>query len=169
MYDSGCQRKVPAKTSLIVRTHNIAPTYAKVRLDKGFCPCTVEPGDEFFTNGIFEFNITRLLAFVHARPERFSVEAVELADIPIYGAVCHLDQSAVEVADVLRPVLLAEISPGRFNLIDGRHRVARARHVGLVRIGAYRVLFPDHVAFLTSVQAYESYVRYWNSKLSEIA
>lgn len=141
------QHNVLAKFSLIVRTRDLAPTYATLRLDQGFCPCTVEPGDEFFANGIFEFNITRLLAFVVARPERFSVEA----------------------ADVLRPVLLAEISPGRFNLIDGQHRVARARQMGLVRIAAYRVLSPDHVAFLTSVQAYESYVRYWNSKLSERA
>jgi len=110
VYDADHHHRVPAKPSLSIRTHDIAPTYAKLRLDHGFCPCTVEPGDEFFANGIFEFNITRLLAFVHARPERFSVEAAELEHIPINSDVCHLDQSAVEAADVRRPVLLAEIS-----------------------------------------------------------
>jgi hypothetical protein len=120
-----------------------------------------------FANGIFVFNITRLLAFIHADPERFSIEAAELADIPNYRGVSHLDQATVDAADVLRPVLLAEISPRRYNLIDGQHRVARARRENLAQIAAYRVSCPDHVAFLTSAQSYESYVRYWNSKLNE--
>jgi hypothetical protein len=40
------------------------PLPTRLRLDKGFQPCAVEAGDEMYANEIFEFNITRLLAFV---------------------------------------------------------------------------------------------------------
>ena len=65
-------------------------------------------------------------------------------------------------------MILAEISPSRYNLIDGNHRVARARREGLPSILAYRIHCPEHVAFLTSVLAYEKYVEYWNSKVDDI-
>jgi hypothetical protein len=153
--------------SVINQAPGDARTPSKLKLDRSFRPVSVDAGDEILANGIFEFNITRLLAFIHIQPERFPVEAVDIADIPSYGDGSHLDQGTVDSADVLRPVLLAEISPGNFSLIDGHHRIARARRDGLAHIPACRVHCPDHVAFLTSAHAYESYVHYWNSKLTE--
>ena len=32
-------------------------------------------------------------------------------------------------------------------------------------IPAYRIRCPEHVAFLTSTRAYETFVEYWNSKV----
>ena len=137
---------------------------AKLKLDKTFQPCPVEPGEEFFANGIFEFNITRLLGFVETHVERFPAESVEVDDIPNYGDG-NLNEEAIHTADLSRPILLAEISPGLFNLIDGNHRVAKARRQGVGTLPAYRVACPHHVRFLTSTRAYESYVEYWNDKL----
>lgn len=138
-------------------------TALKLKLDKAFEPCPVEPGDEFYPNGIFEFNITRLLAFVAAHVDRFPIERVEVDDIPNYGSD-NLDEDAIGTADLLRPILLAEISPGLFNLIDGHHRVAKARREGVGTLPAHRVACPHHVQFLTSTPAYERYVEYWNGK-----
>src|SRR5271166_2660941 len=106
---------------------------AKLRLAPSFEPCPVDAGDEVFCNGIFEFNITRLMAFVGAHPDRFPIEAVTVASTPNYGD-SRLDQSTIAAADFSRPVLFAEIAPGRFNLIDGNHRMARARLDGLPRV-----------------------------------
>lgn len=72
-------------------------------------------------------------------------------------------------ADLTRPVILAEIAPGRYNLIDGHHRVAKARREGVTWIPAYRIHCPEHVAFLTTKRAYEAYVHYWNSKVDEVS
>lgn len=58
---------------------------AELKLDRGFQPCPAEAGDELYANGIFEFNIGRLLAFISAHSERFRIESVKLADIPDYG------------------------------------------------------------------------------------
>ncbi|MGH9725250.1 MAG: hypothetical protein ACRD41_09310 [Candidatus Acidiferrales bacterium] len=136
-----------------------------LRSDPRFQPCAIEPGDELYANGIFEFNISRLIAFISAHPERFPNETVELSEIPDYGSSDRLDDAAVQVADLSRPVILAEIAPARFSLIDGHHRVAKARRTLSTTIKGNRVRCPDHVGFLTSANAYEKYLEYWNSKL----
>ncbi|MFZ0549776.1 MAG: hypothetical protein WAM21_03100, partial [Steroidobacteraceae bacterium] len=116
--------------------------------DPQFQPCAIEPGDELYPNGIFEFNISRLIAFISARPERFPAETVALSEIPDYGSSKRLEDAAVQAADLSRPVILAEIAPARFSLIDGHHRVAKARRLLAATITAYRVRCPDHVGFL---------------------
>ena len=118
-----------------------------------------------FPNGIFDFNITRLLSFIEANVDRFPIERIGVDDIPNYGSD-RLDEEAISSADLLRPILFAEIAPGRFNLIDGHHRVAKARREGVRTLHAHRVARPLHVQFLTSTRAYERYVEYWNEKLA---
>jgi hypothetical protein len=60
-------------------------TQLPLRRDPRFQPCATEPGDELYPNGIFEFNISRLLAFISAHPARFPTEILELSEIPDYG------------------------------------------------------------------------------------
>jgi hypothetical protein len=103
-----------------------SPVPAKLKRDKQFQPCPAETGDECYRNGVFEFNSTRLLAFIDTCAERFLIEFVAVADFPDYGA-SRLDKETVRNADLSRPILLAEIAPGRYNVIDGNHRLARAR------------------------------------------
>jgi hypothetical protein len=121
-----------------------------------------------YPNGIFEFNISRLIAFIEANTDRFPIELVQLADIPDYGHG-DLDEKALEAADLSRPILLAEIAPNRYNLIDGHHRVARARLGRVHSLPAYRLRCPEHVAFLTSTRAYQAYIAYWNDKVDAIS
>lgn len=139
---------------------------SKLKLDAKFEPCPPEAADELFPNGIFEFNISRLRAFIHTHPKRFPVEPVALADIPNYGEA-DLDEAAIGSANLSRPILLAEIAPGRYNVIDGHHRIAKARREGVLTLTCHRLRCPEHVAFLTSATAYEKYVEYWNSKVDD--
>jgi hypothetical protein len=118
---------------------------AKLKLAPAFEPCPIEGGDEVYRNGIFDFNITRLTAFIEAHTDRFPIEAVAVASTPNYGD-SRLDQTSIAAADLARPVLFAEIAPSGFNLIDGNHRMA----------------------FLTSLMAYQKYVEYWNGKVKEM-
>jgi hypothetical protein len=136
-----------------------------LRRDKGFQPCPVEPGEEIYPNGVFEFNITRLLAFVQEHPERFPVERVKVSEIPDFGYSPQLNEEVIRSADLFRPILLAEIAPGRYGVIDGNHRLAKAPRLGVKDLPAYRVQCPTHVPFLTSAFAYERYVEYWNDKV----
>jgi hypothetical protein len=140
----------------------------RLKRDKNFQPCPAESCDEHYANGIFEFNITRLSAFIGTCAERFPIESVQVDDFPAYGS-SHLNEETVLSADLSRPILLAEIAPGRFNVIDGNHRLARARRESVQTIPARRVRCPDHVPFLISDWAYEKYVEYWNSKLEDLS
>ena len=142
------------------------PRPVRLHLDPNFRPCEPQEEDELYPNGIFEFNITRLLAHIGAAA-RFQPELVELRDIPHTGSGSPRSEAAILAADLTRPVILAEIAPHRYNLIDGHHRVAKARRQGVLSIPAFRVRCPEHVAFLTSTRAYEAYVKYWNSKVDE--
>jgi hypothetical protein len=139
---------------------------SKLNLDTEFRPCSAEAGDELFPNGIFEFNISRLLSFIQVHADRFPVEPVELTDIPDYGDA-GLNEKAICTADLSRPILLAEIAPGRYNVIDGHHRITKARREGARSVAGHRLRCPEHVPFLTSTRAYQKYVEYWNSKFEE--
>ena len=69
--------------------------------------------------------------------------------------------------ELTAPVIFAEIAPGRFNLIDGHHRMEKARRMGVKRILAYKLNVEQHMQFLTDKRAYVVYVEYWNSKLKK--
>jgi hypothetical protein len=150
----------------ILTCHDLKPE----RLDPDPCfqPCDAQEGDELYANGIFEFNITRLLAYIGATG-RFLAEPILLEEISYSGDSAGLSEQAIVASDPSRPVILAEIAPDRYNLIDGHHRVAKARRAGLPSVPAHRIRCPEHVAFLTSTRAYEAYVEYWNSKLEDVS
>ena len=93
------------------------PPPLRLDLDPSFQPCETVAGDELYPNGIFEFNITRLSAYIVAAG-RFGAEPVTLDSITYGGTSPGLNQLTIAAADLSRPVILAEISPGRYNLID---------------------------------------------------
>lgn len=140
----------------------------RLALDPRFRPCEAQGGEELYPNGIFEFNITRLLSYI-ATSGKFRPESVSLSEIVYGGTSPELNELTIASAALSRPVILAEISPGRYNLIDGNHRLAKARRQGVPSIAAYRIRCPENVAFLTSTRAYEAYIEYWNSKVDDIA
>lgn len=140
--------------------------FGKLRRDRKFQPCTPEAGEELYPNGIFVFNVSRLLAFVQAHADGFPIEQVEITNFPDYVGA-HLNEAAILAADLSRPILLAEVAPGHYNVIDGHHRIAKARREGSRTIAAQRLCCPEHVRFLTSTTAYHKYVDYWNAKVGE--
>jgi hypothetical protein len=84
-------------------------------------------------------------------------------------AFSSISESHVESVEVSKPVILAEICPERYNLIDGHHRMEKARRMGIESIRGYKLNVHRHIRFLTSERAYVAYVEYWNSKLQGMA
>ncbi len=137
----------------------------RIQADPTFVPCPVEDGDELFPNGIFEFNVTRILEHVARHPAEVALVQVSVRSFPRWDR--SLVDAHVEAADLARPVLLAEIAPGRFSLIDGHHRVEKARRQDVETLWAFRLTAAQHVPFLTSSRAYLEGVGYWNGKVGE--
>lgn len=134
-------------------------------VDEDFVPCPVEDGDELFPNGVFVFNVTRILAHLARHPERAPLTSVSVGSFPRWAG--DLDDAYVEAADLARPIVLAEIAPGRYNVIDGNHRLEQARRHGVDSLRAHHVDVPEHLQFLTSTKAYRTFVSYWNGRIEE--
>jgi len=139
----------------------------KLKLDRSYVPIQIDEDDEMFPNGIFVFNITKLLSYISANPDNFPIEEVDPGSFPAKTS-STLNELTVQTANLANPILLAEIRPGRYNVIDGNHRVAKAQREGRDRILAHRITMEQHLPFLTSMEAYRAYVSYWNSKLDEV-
>ena len=135
----------------------------RLKANENFTPCPINEGDELYPNGIFVFNITKMIEHIKINSDEIDLVEVAVADFP--KSLSSVDESHVDSVDVSRPVLLAEISPGHFNLIDGNHRMEKARKMGINRIHAYKLNVQQHLEFLTKKEAYLSYVEYWNNKL----
>jgi hypothetical protein len=138
-------------------------TAEKLKVDINFRPCPGSHGDELYPNGIYVFNITKMIESIEDSPDDFALVEIVVADFS--ALFSSVTESHVDSVDVSHPVILAEISPGRYNLIDGNHRVEKARRTGQKHLLAYKLNVHQHVKFLTEKEAYLSYVEYWNGKL----
>jgi hypothetical protein len=136
-----------------------------LKIDKNFKPCPSVEGDEVFQNGIFIFNISRILGYINDNPDLFTPEVVAVKEI--YSKSSQINEEHLDNVDVSIPVILAEIAPDRYNLIDGHHRVEKAARYNINAIKAYRLKASQHIHFLTTLKGYEKYVEYWNSKIKE--
>ena len=134
-------------------------------LDNNFKPWPSVEGDELFPNGIFVFNISRMLCYIHDNPDLFIPEVIAVKDFCSRSA--QINEEHLDSVDVSKPVILAEIAPDRYNLIDGHHRVVKADRDNIYRIKAYKLKASQHIHFLTSRKGYEKYVEYWNNKIKD--
>jgi hypothetical protein len=139
----------------------------------------LEPGDEYFPNGIFKFHITKLNEYIDEYGEEFIVEEVDVNEYFRYFCNEELNPEYVQAADLSRPIIMAEIAPDRlqhgypfissdyysrgYNLIDGHHRLVKAKQNGIEKLKAYIVSMEQHIPFM--IDGFEEYVEYWNSKL----
>ena len=137
----------------------------KLKVNKKFTPCPIDDGDELFPNGIFEFNITKMFSFIEKNPDKFALEQV--LETEFNQNFSNLNESHIDSVDICRPVIFAEIAPGKYNLIDGNHRMEKARRLGVKTMSAFKLTVEQHIIFLTTEKAYLAYVEYWNSKLTK--
>ena len=133
-----------------------------MKLDNQFIPCVIASYDELYPNGIFEFNITKMIEYIQKNPDEFTIEAVVVEDS--YSGFSSINESHLDSVDIGKPVIMAEIAPERFNLIDGNHRMEKARRMGIKNVLAYKLNPAQHMKFLTTQKGYEAYIEYWNDK-----
>ena len=133
--------------------------------DRSFIPVTLDGEDEYFPNGIFVFNITKMLRYIEANRDKIMCEDIDV--IKYRDEKFNIDEGYLEFSDISKPVILAEISPGTYNLIDGHHRIEKAYRLGIKSVQAYILKPAQHMTFLTTEQAYLSYITYWNSKIED--
>ena len=137
----------------------------KLKLDKSFEPLPTRDGDEIFRNGYFEFNITRIM-------EDISVGKLEVAEEPInisswsrLHSSNTVNEDHLPSVDISKTVLQAEIRAGAYNIIDGNHRIEKARREGVKLINSYKMKGEQLLPYFIKKKGYAAFVEYWNSKL----
>ncbi len=138
----------------------------RLKADKDFTPYPLVDEYEIFPNGIFHFNITKILEYIQEKPDSINLTEVKVTDY--CREFSSIDETYMDSVQISQPVILAEISPGRYNLIDGHHRIEKARRMGVENISAYSLTAIQHMKFLTNKKAYLTYIEYWNDKLDEM-
>lgn len=134
-----------------------------LKVNRSFTACPVDDGDELYANGIFVFNITRMLDYIENNHDSIALVEIVVSDFP--EGFSSINEAHIESVDVSLPLVLAEISPGHYSLIDGNHRMEKACRLKVPTMSAYKLDVMHHMPFLTSKEAYLSYIEYWNSKL----
>ena len=135
-----------------------------LEINKNFVPIDINHGDELFPNGIFAFNITKMIESIENFKEEIIIEDINVLEYR-NNAFSVIDESHVDLVDISNPIILAEICPNTFNVIDGHHRLEKAYRNGIDGIKAYKLTPEQFIPFLTTVKGYEAFVEYWNSKL----
>jgi len=135
-----------------------------LKINNNFIPSKAEQGDELFRNGIFVFNITRMTDYIKEHNDKFLLDCIKVLD---YRSDCFsvINESHVNSVDISIPIIIAEICPGIYNVIDGHHRVEKAYRDGVDAIKAYKLTPEQFIPFLTTIEGYKSFVEYWNGKL----
>jgi len=105
------------------------------KIGNNFVPCPVKPADELFRLGIFVFNITRMLEFIENNLDKFVLENISVNNL--HSSFSKINEDHVDVVDISRPIILIEITPGQFTLIDGNHRMEKARRLGIKNLKGY--------------------------------
>jgi predicted DNA-binding protein (MmcQ/YjbR family) len=131
--------------------------------DPDYQPLEILDGDESFPNGYFIFHITLLLKHIAANREEYTLGIARIEDYMAFKK--PIEPRKCVTADLRQPILLAEISPGRYNIIDGHHRLSKARNMGKAALPAYMLPPRQHSLFITEQKAYDAYIEYWNGKL----
>ncbi|MHC1762555.1 MAG: hypothetical protein AB9917_24140 [Negativicutes bacterium] len=137
----------------------------QIKLDKKYVPLPVRDGDEIYPNGIFNFGITRMLEDICSG--RLDVEKEQINVQEWFKTHCHssVNEEHLPTVDVSNPVIQAEIRPGTFEIIDGNHRMERARRDGIKLINSYKMRGEQLVPYFSDLRGYKAFVEYWNSKL----
>jgi hypothetical protein len=151
-------------------------------LPDSFTPPAPQDGDEYFRNGIFFFNITRMAEDIAAGLCEHERCRTDIAIWHTASTRDPIDDEFVEQTDLTKPVIIAEISPDKlayypdidpadwrlrgYHLIDGWHRVEKAHRHGIKALDACIIPMGFHIRYMYS--GFGQYSEYWQSKLTEL-
>jgi 3-methyladenine DNA glycosylase AlkD len=136
-----------------------------LNLDENYIPSEAFEGDEVLLNGIFRWNITKIIEYIEHNKNSIIFEKINTADY--YDSYSKIDEAYLPSVDISVPIILAEINPGKYIIIDGHHRLAKAYRDGKAQVEAYKLRVEQHINFFDSYKGYEKFVEYWNGKVSD--
>ena len=137
----------------------------KLKLDNKFEPLPTRDGDEIFRNGYFKFNITRIMEDIVAGKLEVAEEPINVSSWSRLNSSNTVNEDHLSSVDINKTVLQAEIRAGAYTMIDGNHRIEKARRESVEWINSYKIKGEQLVPYFIEKKGYEAFIEYWNSKL----
>lgn len=106
-----------------------------------------------------------MLSSLETKNSAIPLKEVKVANLP--SGFSRINETHIDSVNLTLPVIIVEIAPKQYNLIDGNHRVEKAKRNNVTTITCYQFDVDQHIEFLTSKEAYASYVEYWNGKVDQ--
>ncbi len=94
-----------------------------LKINNEYKPVITVENDEVFRNGVFSQNISRIIDYIEQNEKDIIIERIIIDDYSTFSVV---NEDHLPSVDITKPVVLAEINPGKYNLIDGNHRIVKA-------------------------------------------
>ena len=79
----------------------------RLKANENFTPCPINEGDELYPNGIFVFNITKMIEYLTKNSNEADLVDIDVADFP--KCFSNIDESHVDSVDVSRPVIIIDV------------------------------------------------------------
>ncbi|KUO74227.1 MAG: hypothetical protein APF81_08595 [Desulfosporosinus sp. BRH_c37] len=119
----------------------------KLKLDKNYKPIPTNVGDEIYPNGIFNFNISKMLEHIMAGKLEAEIELIKVSEWFKRHIRSSVNEDHLPTVDITKPVLQAEIRPGVFEIIDGNHRMEKACRNNVDFVNSYKLKGEQLVAY----------------------
>ena len=124
---------------------------------------------EIYKNGIFNFFISKILEDIEngvfePKMERINIEKWKKT----HCTNNSLNEEHLKMVNTKKPIIQAEISIDKFEIIDGNHRFEKALRDGKKTINSYKIYVEELIPYFYDQKGYECFVKYWNSKLDEL-
>ena len=137
----------------------------EMKIYHGFVPCELKQGDECWRTGIFHFNISRMIKDVECGVLAVIRERINVKEWFKAHGGGKIDEEYMPKVELFRPVIQGEIRPGRFEIIDGNHRMEKARQEEIEYVDSYKLMGYQLSQYLCDKKGYRAYIEYWNDKL----
>ena len=125
----------------------------KLKENPDFSPCTPKIRDEMIGGYPFKWNITRVSTWIDNNLSAVDLSTVHINPSSVGVDSENLDKEYIPNADLSRPIIIVRMQPEFFRQIDGNHRVAKARRLGVKELPAYYLTELQHREFFTFKEA----------------
>lgn len=137
----------------------------KMHVSMQYVPCIVKENEEIFRNGIFHFNISKILEDIYSGRLVVDKELINIKEwFKSHGRHPSLNEEHLPTVDTESIIIQAEIRPEYFSIIDGNHRIEKAYRLGKSSIYSYKLMGEQLIPYFISERGYRAFVEYWNTK-----
>lgn len=130
-----------------------------------FTPCRCGGNDIIRDLHGFTFNLSRMAADIQKSPDKYIRHKIDLS---FYCNSVSGTGKEGKTSRALYPIILLEIKPDHYEMLCGYYKAVQALQNGISELEAVFVTSKQHVRFMTSENAYKSFIRYWNTAVDEI-